>query len=1071
MATSKKEFTLRDVVKDLLERPDALKDHELEVRFRTTSKTRLTKIEFDSVIRRAKSLGFVSSNPSGEYQLKIQGEFTDVKTGRTKMSNLRTQINGISSIQDYCKSNSIKELDYSTTFMMKTYAKIGADVVYPINNDDLQFRISYQKETNLTNKMPAVRQLISEWSNTRKNFRYINRVTFTHPDMPLQLDMSVVKSSPNAKQYNIQDSGVFGAGETYEIELEVINPQISYGRYTIDILEKKIKTAIKYVLSGLQNSGYPIGLEQQTLVSKAYHKLLHDREKDRIMPRDFCGPASFTLELKNIQPSDDSTSDGSIPNIHNSYTVTDKADGDRKLLFISPGGKAYFILTTGAIQFTGMVVQDEKLHNSLLDGEHILHDKHGGFLDTYAAFDLYYIGGKSVRENSFVPVKPTEEPSKYRLPLLNEVVKQIVKSAVLISGKPISMKLESKKFYLGTSEVPIFAGCQTILQKEHDGLFPYETDGLIFTPALFGVGGNRPGEASRPAKTTWVHSFKWKPAKFNTIDFLVSVTKDSSGVEKVGNIFKNGIDTGTNDQILQFKMLTLRCGFDPAKHGFLNPCQDVLEDKFPRPETGDDEEGYKPVAFYPTNPYDNKAHICHLILQKDATGADAMICKNGDVIEDNAIVEFSYDMSEEQPYRWKPLRVRYDKTAELKAGQKNYGNAYHVANGNWHSIHNPVTAEMLSTGKDIPEDAVDDVYYDRKDVKNFTRNLRYFHNIGVKKRLIESVSKRGNSLIDFSVGKAGDLSKWINAHLGFVFGIDISRDNIENKHDGACARYLKARRDNYGIPYALFVNGNSALNVRSGVALFTEKGKEITQSVFGEIPKNDALGSAVVRQYAKAATGFDVASCQFALHYFFENVDTLQGFCRNVSECVKEGGYFIGTCYDGSKIFDSLKDKKRGEGISIIERGDVKIWEVIKEYDATTFRDDETSLGYAINVYQETINKYFREYLVNFGYFVRVMENYGFRPLNNAEAREMGMPAGIGNFKQLYEERKYDMNASERKISFYNNYFIFKKIRSVDAEKVKLAATDESVAEVTLNLEDTKAARKKKKKRLVIRPE
>jgi hypothetical protein len=1071
MATSKKEFTLRDVVKDLLERPDASKDHELEVRFRTTSKTRLTKIEFDSVVRRAKSLGFASSNPNGEYQLKIQGEFTDVKTGRTKMSNLRTQINGISSVQEYCKTNSLKELDYSTSFMMKTYAKIGTDVVYPINNDDLQFRISYQKETKMTNKMPAVRQLVSEWPNTRKNFRYINRVTFTHPEMPIQLDMSVVKSSPNSKQYNIQDSGVFGAAESYEIELEVINEQIQYGRYSVDALEKKIKTAIKYVLSGLQNSGYPIGLEQQTSVSKDYHKLLHDRERDRIMPRDFCGPASFTLELKNIQPHGYSGDDSSIPNILNSYTVTDKADGDRKLLFITPGGKAYFILTTGAIQFTGMVVQDEKLYNSLLDGEHILHDKHGGFLDTYAAFDLYYLGGKSVRENSFVPIKPTEEPSKYRLPLLNEVVKQIVKSAVLISGKPISMKVESKKFYLGTSEVPIFAGCQTILQKEHDGLFPYETDGLIFTPALFGVGGNRPGEASRPAKTTWVHSFKWKPAKFNTIDFLVSATKDSSGVEKVGNIFKNGMDTGTNDQILQFKMLTLRCGFDPAKHGFLNPCQDVLEDKFPRPETGDDEEGYKPVAFYPTNPYDNKAHICHLILQKDATGADAMICKNGDVIEDNAIVEFSYDMNEEQPYRWKPLRVRYDKTAELKAGQKNYGNAYHVANGNWHSIHNPVTAEMLSTGKNIPEDAVDDVYYDRKDVKNFTRNLRYFHNIGVKKRLIESVSKRGNSLIDFSVGKAGDLSKWINAHLGFVFGIDISRDNIENKHDGACARYLKAKRDNYGIPYALFVNGNSALNVRSGMALFTEKGKEITQSVFGEIPKNDALGSAVVRQYAKAATGFDVASCQFALHYFFENVDMLQGFCRNVSECVKEGGYFIGTCYDGSKIFDSLKDKKRGEGISIVERGDVKIWEVIKEYDASTFRDDETSLGYAINVYQETINKYFREYLVNFGYFTRVMENYGFRPLTNAEAKEIGMPAGIGNFKQLYEERKYNMNASERKISFYNNYFIFKKIRSVDAEKVKLAATDESVAEVTLNLEDTKAARKKKKKRLVIRPE
>ena len=35
------------------------------------------------------------------------------------------------------------------------------------------------------------------------------------------------------------------------------------------------------------------------------------------------------------------------------------------------------------------------------------------------------------------------------------------------------------------------------------------------------------------------------------------------------------------------------------------------------------------------------------------------------------------------------------------------------------------------------------------------------------------------------------------------------------------------------------------------------------------------------------------------------------------------------------------------------------------------------SLGYAIGVYQESINKTFKEYLVNFNYFVRMMENYG----------------------------------------------------------------------------------------------
>ena len=102
------------------------------------------------------------------------------------------------------------------------------------------------------------------------------------------------------------------------------------------------------------------------------------------------------------------------------------------------------------------------------------------------------------------------------------------------------------------------------------------------------------------------------------------------------------------------------------------------------------------------------------------------------------------------------------------------------------------------------------------------------------------------------------------------------------------------------------------------------------------------------------------------------------------------------------------------------------------------------------------------------------MENYGFKPITNAEARDLGMPNGVGNFKQLYDEKKYHMTPNERYISFFNNYFIFKKIRSVDAEKVKLEATDESAVEVKLNLADTEAARKptkKRKKKLVIQGE
>ena len=52
------------------------------------------------------------------------------------------------------------------------------------------------------------------------------------------------------------------------------------------------------------------------------------------------------------------------------------------------------------------------------------------------------------------------------------------------------------------------------------------------------------------------------------------------------------------------------------------------------------------------------------------------------------------------------------------------------------------------------------------------------------------------------------------------------------------------------------------------------------------------------------------------------------------------------------------------------------------------------SLGYAIDVFQESIGKTFREYLVNFEYLDRVMTNYGFARLTADEAKDLGPPSG-----------------------------------------------------------------------------
>ena len=78
---------------------------ELEARFGTRKP--ITQIQFDAVIAKLKSLGFIIDNLSGSYRLTIQTEYTDPRTGYTKISNVRTEISGLANIQEYCKKNSI----------------------------------------------------------------------------------------------------------------------------------------------------------------------------------------------------------------------------------------------------------------------------------------------------------------------------------------------------------------------------------------------------------------------------------------------------------------------------------------------------------------------------------------------------------------------------------------------------------------------------------------------------------------------------------------------------------------------------------------------------------------------------------------------------------------------------------------------------------------------------------------------------------------------------------------------------------------------------------------------------
>ena len=1031
-----------------------------------------------------------------------------------EFSNIRTQINGFSNIQHYCKYNNIQNIPdpFNIEFIEKDYYVSEGSKIYPLDFDDFNFRISYQIEKFYTSNDKLIQSIIDKWSSTKKIFRYIKRFEFQHPEFPFLIHCSIVKTSKTnggklIPQFNIKDSGVFNSSEQYEIEIELNNPIVGIDtKFSTGLgIYQKLRQVIKYVLIGIQQTNFPVSLVEQKQIITNYLKITKNKDYDKtkkVLNNDFIGPSSATLQMINlINESDINDTNKLIPNIRKNYTVTDKADGARKLLFINEDGKIYLINTLMNIEFTGALTENDDLFNTILDGEHITHDKNGEYINLFAAFDIYYINNKNITGLAFVNLEISktdddEEHSKktstkkqdFRLVILKSVIKKLNPISIIPKSKcPIN--IVNKKFYANN----IFGGSATILNNLKEGLFEYNTDGLIFTPANTGVASNKVGFAAPNFKITWNESFKWKPPEFNTIDFLVKFQKNDYGVNKVSHIYSDGVNLTQSSQFQKYYTLILHVGFDEKKHGYINPCNDLLNDYIIKKQDYNSQKSvYKPARFYPTNPSDENAGLCNIVGRVDESNNLKIYTEDGEEIEENTIVEFKYDSSKQSLWKWIPIRVRYDKTSELRNGGNNFGNAYHVANSNWQSIHNPITEQIIKTGENVKlENNNDDVYYNKVNTQSETRSLRDFHNLFVKNMLISKLSNIGTTLIDYACGKAGDLPKWINAQLEFVLGIDLNKDNIENRLDGACARYLNYAKKYTKIPKALFINGNSFINIKTGDAFATEKNKQIIKAIFGEGAKNEiVLGKGVYNNYGIAHNGFNISSIQFALHYMFENKSILNEFLKNVNQCTALEGYFIGTCYDGNKVFNLLNGIEMNKSISLI-KNDKKIWEVTKKYSNEFYEDDESCIGYAIDVYQETINKTFREYLVNFKYLTRLLENYGFVLLSKEEIKTLDLPGSIGYFDELFAymelEFKKDkrlrnkignalnMSKEEKQISFLNKYFIFKKVRNITTENVvPLEKPDPKTEKVylekfneideTLNVVEKKSAEEKSKK-------
>lgn len=633
------------------------------------------------------------------------------------------------------------------------------------------------------------------------------------------------------------------------------------------------------------------------------------------------------------------------PNILSNYAITLKADGERYLLYANGKGEMYLIDSSMHVKDSG--IRDELYTETLIEGEYLA-DK-----SLFLAYDILFDHGNDVRDLPLIA-----QNGKDRLTYLLKYVKNHKSNGVIT--------VEEKVYKHGAN---IFEMSNELWSNRMN--YKYDVDGLIYVPANLSYPKNA---------GTWDKLFKWKPEEYNSIDFLVKVEKNEKGIP----IRMPYVKYDADNRIMQYKTLQLFVG---KRNG----------------------NNYEAVEFNPNDDTSEKAKQINRanILLDDNERMMAIDPKNGIQMEilDDMIVEFVYN-AKNKLFKWKPIRVRMDKTYKYRQGEPMYGNNDKVANNIWHNINYPITESMITTGV-LPTESPNEInkpYYGCMEYVSDNRlPMQNFHNLVVKMELIKEVA--GKTLLDLACGKGGDLSKWTNAGYNKVISIDINKPCIDYAKD----YYQKYKaKNNKEKPNVVFILGDTSK------LMFPDYDVGLTKEAVR-----------VLKEQIPSKYMFDVVSCQFCIHYYFETETKLRQLLQNVNDNLKVGGYFIGTCFDGKRIMELLKDKKEASGMI----GDKQLWTIEKRY-----KDARKSLyGREIEVWVSSIGEKHMEYLVEFDLLISMAKEYQLEVVKIEEFAEKYNKMN----KEMAETCK--MSDAEKDFSFLNNQFIFKKIgNSADTLRSKL---------------------------------
>jgi len=765
------------------------------------------------------------------------------------------------------------------------------------------------------------------------------------------------------------------------------------------------------------------------------------------------GPNPVSMSLENIVHD-------MKHSIVEGYVVTEKADGIRAQLLIGTDRMGYLI--TQKLEIIGTDIRfDNCPGNWLFDGEYITQNKKGNPIQLFAIFDIYYSSdGHSIYpDHAYTyPWIGRKKKDICRFSIMNEF-----KNKVTMNLDNTDMRITYKNYLEGPKKLQqskkdktkysnIGGICKQSkklwdINTKKEG-YEYSVDGLIYMPMYLSVGSMEEGVSKKSFGGEWSINYKWKPPEENTIDFKVRVVKEKTKSGERDKITSSVI----NDKIIKCKQVHLYVGYDIKKDPEFDYNWKLL--------TNDTRKPFSEILFNPDK--DNKSfYICNIPLKNNK-----LLCeKDKSEILNNQIIEMRYSPENPEEMRWSPLRLRKDKIKPQ---------FFVTANKIWNTIINPVTTEMITGLEDlhtiksllkykIDKGIADPIsyYVDEESEANSDISLRKFHNY-IKNNLITAICSIGNSpisVMDTSMGRGGDINKYLHSKnkIKFLLGLDISTDI----NRAAKRFYLETKRK----PKAMFIQYDTSESIRDGFGYKgsdtdIERNKNLIDIIYNKNKKTPKEYNIIHKNYDKIAEkGFNIISSQFTVHYYFKDELTLRGYLQNLRDNCVKGGYFIGTCYDGGRVFELLKDKDKYE---MTDEFSNIIFSIRKDYDVESFdylkNNIKSMFGQEITVEMSSIGQPIKEYLVNFDMFKDMMKVYGFK-LVSPELKgiyngifnkaEFSTEDGLGNFGQIidklpklaekdkllktvgpfYRANEINMKKNEKlkHLSSLNNWFIFQK--------------------------------------------